>query len=83
MDYLKWTEEYFAQAEALRQRIAELKEQLETADCNQANELHRRIAMLYTMYLECRHTAKLLAEHPATLRQLAEQASKEDTAHAT
>ena len=73
MDYQNWANEYFTEAEALRQRVAALREELKTASCNQANELNRRIAMLYTMYLECRHTGQLLSTHPATLRQLAEQ----------
>ena len=80
MDYQKWAAEYAAEAETLRQRISALREELKTAGCNQANELTRRIAMLYSMYLECRHTGQLLSAHPATLRQLAEQ---EGTSHAS
>lgn len=80
MNYQNWAEEYLTEAEALRRRVAALREELKTANCNQANELNRRIAMLYAMYLECRHTGQLLSDHPATRRQLAEQ---EGTTHAT
>ena len=83
MDYQNWANEYLTEAEALRQRVAALREELKTASCNQANELNRRIAILYTMYLECRHTGQLLFDHPATRRQRTEQAEKEGIACGT
>ena len=83
MNYQTWANEYLTEAEALRQRVSSLREELKTANCSQTNELNRRINLLYTMYLECRHTGQWLAGHPATQRQLAEKTAREDTAHAS
>ena len=72
-DFAKWAQEYLTEADAIQRRIAALKTELRTASISQANDLNRRIAMLYTMYLECRHTGRLLAAHPVTLREQARQ----------
>ena len=46
---------------------------LRQSNYSEQNELNRRIALLYTMYLECRHTGQLLAAHPAALREIQEE----------
>lgn len=69
MNWNALAREYTEEAEALQKHITKLKCALKRASCSEQNELHRRIALLYTMYLECRHTGQLLAEHPAALRE--------------
>lgn len=68
-DFAQWAQEYLTEADNIQRRIAALKTELKTASFSQSNDLNRRIAILYTMYLECRHTGRLLAEHPITLRE--------------
>ena len=72
MDWNALSREYTEEAEAIQQHIQTLRRALKRAKCSEQNELHRRIAILYTMYLECRHTGQLLATHPAALRELRE-----------
>lgn len=62
-------QEYLAEAETLKHRIAGLRKSLKTASCSESCEINRRIAILYTMYLECRHTGQVLEEHPVTVRE--------------
>lgn len=66
--------EYLAEAAALKQRMETLKEELKYAGCSESCEINRRIAILYTMYLECRHTGQQLAEHPVAQREREEDA---------
>ena len=73
MDYEQWAGEYLAEAAHLRERIAKLRAALQTATASETTDLNRRIALLYTMYLECRHTGLFLQEHPAAQRQRAER----------
>lgn len=61
--------EYLAEAANLKQRMERLKEELKTAGCSESCEINRRLAILYTMYLECRHVGNLLTEHPAAQRE--------------
>lgn len=65
MNYIEWSQEYWLEAQKLEKKVAALKKQL--ADCCRNDEngildLKRRIATLYSMYLDCVHTAKLLFE---------------------
>ena len=62
-------QEYLAEAENLKQRMERLKTELRTAGCAESCEINRRLAILYTMYLECRHVGQVLAAHPVTLRE--------------
>lgn len=65
MDYQTWSEEYRKEADNLQKRIRELKE--EAAGCTpggaKQRELNGRIYTLYSMYLECKHTADYLADY--------------------
>ena len=73
MEFTQLAREYRTEAENLKRRMETLKEQLKTARCSEAREINRRLAILYTMYLECRHTGKVLTEHPVTLREREEE----------
>lgn len=65
MDYQTWSQEYQQEARKLREHIQKLKQ--EAAGCPQGSAQHRalngRIYTLYSMYLECKHTADYLAEY--------------------
>lgn len=67
-------QEYLAEAANLKQRMELLKQSLKTAGCTESCEINRRIAILYTMYLECRHVGNLLLDHPAAQREREEDA---------
>jgi hypothetical protein len=60
MDFNEWGQEYLEEAQQLRLRIDGLRAELKTAKHKEACELNRRIYMLYSMYLECKHTGLLL-----------------------
>ena len=65
MDYQTWSEEYRKEADKLQKHIQKLKQ--EAADCApggaKQRELNGRIYTLYSMYLECKHTADYLADY--------------------
>jgi hypothetical protein len=63
MDFNEWGQEYLQESQQLRLRIDTLRAQLKTAGHKEANELNRRIYMLYSMYLECKHTGLLLQSY--------------------
>ena len=60
MDYMSWGEEYLEEARALKARVDCLRKQLKTATPNEAKELNERITLMYSMYLDCRETGRLL-----------------------
>lgn len=64
MDFQKWSAEYAAEAATVKKRIDQLRIQRLNGSCADMLELDRRIAILYNMYLELRHTAGVLAKHP-------------------
>lgn len=60
MDYKSWGEEYLQEASVLKARVNVLRCQLKTARSYEAKDLMQRISLLYTMYLECSSTGRLL-----------------------
>lgn len=60
MDYMSWGEEYLEEAQMLKIRIDCLRKQLKAATPNEAKELNERITLMYSMYLDCRETGRLL-----------------------
>ncbi|MEE0858594.1 MAG: hypothetical protein U0M12_03890 [Acutalibacteraceae bacterium] len=61
MNYTQWAEEYEQQAKHLNEYIKGLRE--EKKNCTamyMVEELNKRINTLYTMYLESKHTARML-----------------------
>ena len=73
MNWNALAQEYTAEANTLARHIKGLKDRLRQSNYSEQNELNRRIALLYTMYLEYRHTGQLLAAHPAALRETQEE----------
>ena len=63
MNYIEWAEEYHTEAQKLEKKISALKSRLKgicRSDENGVLALKHRIAVLYSMYLDCEHTAQLL-----------------------
>lgn len=58
MDYIAWAEDYAIQAQRIKEKLSAVKKEEE----NEENRMEkgRRAAILYSMYLDCRHTAELL-----------------------
>ena len=69
-DYISWGQEYLDEAERIKRRLLVIRAE---RDYDIAGEQAQRVQMLYTMYLECRHTGQLLAAHPAALREIQEE----------
>lgn len=63
MDFISWGEEYLQEAQALKARVAVLRYRLTGAPPSEAKELKERICLLYSMYLECRSTGRLLQSY--------------------
>lgn len=63
MDFNEWGQEYLQEAQQLRVRIDDLHVQLKTASRKEAIELNHRVYVLYSMYLECKHTGLLLENY--------------------
>lgn len=65
IDYTLWSDEYRAEADKLKKKVKKLKNELAKKERNNEPgvlELKRRITILYSMYLDCRKTAEILAE---------------------
>ena len=60
MNWNALAQEYTAEANTLARHIKELKDRLRQSNYSEQNELNRRIALLYTMYLECLVTGHAL-----------------------
>ena len=65
MNFSKWGQEYLQEASELKVRIDALREQLKTAKSSELCDLNRRIYMLYSMYLECKHIGMQLQSYDA------------------
>lgn len=63
MDFIAWGEEYLQEARALKARTDLLRRQLLSAAAAERKELNYRICLLYSMYLECRSTGRLLQSY--------------------
>ncbi|MCI9575638.1 MAG: hypothetical protein HFJ84_02995 [Clostridiales bacterium] len=61
MDYHKWSQQYQEEAQRIREHIQALKK--EAAGNSTDHNWNGRIYTLYSMYLECKHTAELLEEY--------------------
>lgn len=63
MDFNEWGQDYLQEAQQLKDRITNLREQLKTANHRETNELNHRIYVLYSMYMECKQTGLLLQNY--------------------
>lgn len=60
MTYKEWSEEYYASAQMLAERIERLKEEMKTASVEMIGELGNRLDMFRIMRYECLETARIL-----------------------
>lgn len=61
--YKGWSEEYMKEAERLKERVRDIREQAKKEKNREASDmLAWRIALLYGMYLDCLHVGRVLAE---------------------
>lgn len=60
MTYSEWAEEYKKSADAVKEKILILKEQLAYAAADELKGINNRISILYQMYLDCMDTANKL-----------------------
>lgn len=60
MDYNEWSAQYLKEAEQIMERVGVLRLQAKAADADTADRLYRRTALLYDMYLDCRHIGNVL-----------------------
>lgn len=60
MNYQKWGEEYLEEAERIKEKIHSIKTSAPPQTHEERLQKMRRTSILYDMYLECRHTGRLL-----------------------
>ncbi len=63
MNYIEWSEEYQREADKLQVKVKALKEELkekQTKHEDGIRALSNRIAILYSMYIDCKYTASVL-----------------------
>lgn len=64
MNYIEWSNEYYLESQKLQEKITALNAELKSrsrSDENGVLALKHRIAVLYSMYLDCMHTAQVLS----------------------
>lgn len=60
MNYKEWSEQYLFQSSAINRYIKKLKKEKMVESVEEERLFNHRIAVLYKMYLETRHTAQYL-----------------------
>lgn len=61
MQYQEWGEDYLAEAERIKQHIETIRAGWRDKSPDEKLSVNRRTNLLYEMYLECRHTGRLLS----------------------
>lgn len=62
-DFYQWGNEYLQESLAIKAKIELLKQENKTAAPSASKELNYRIGLLYSMYLDCKHTGLLLQSY--------------------
>ena len=60
MNYNDWSNQYYVQEKILKNYIKKLKTETTMASPSEFKDLNYRISLLYSMYLEVKHTGKYL-----------------------
>ncbi len=63
MNYFEWSDEYQREADKLQIKVKALKKELRERQKNHKDgirALSSRIAILYSMYIDCKYTASVL-----------------------
>ena len=63
MDFEAWGQEYLDEAAQIKAKVDALRAALRAEELEQDRELAYRMAVLYSMYLECRHTGDYLRRY--------------------
>ncbi|MBQ2687000.1 MAG: hypothetical protein IJF52_00025 [Clostridia bacterium] len=61
MDYIKWSQEYFENAQKVKEDMKKLNLKLKSTKGDAARTLRADLVTLRTMYSECMYAYKLLA----------------------
>ncbi len=65
MNYIEWANEYQTEADKLKLKLNGLKKELREKQSEHSDgirALTHRIAVLYSMYLDCKHIAAILRQ---------------------
>lgn len=60
MTYQEWADDYLNESNKLKAKISEIKEQMPSMPVQALQLAEQRVSSLYTMYLECLQTYRLL-----------------------
>lgn len=60
INYNNWGDEYFSQADIIRCKLDKLRKEAPLQKHDERLLTENRISILYSMYLECRFTGRLL-----------------------
>ncbi len=61
MDYNRWSQEYFENAEKVKEDMERLKVKLKHTNGDEARAIRSNLITLRTIYLDCMKTGELLA----------------------
>lgn len=61
MTYKEWAKEYYDCASDLKGKVERIKEEMKTAREPALSALSEKLRVMYEMYLDCIHTADMLA----------------------
>lgn len=61
MDYIRWSQEYFENAQKVKEDMDRLKLKLKHANGEEARSIRANLITLRTMYLDCMKIYELLA----------------------
>lgn len=60
MNYKDWSNQYYLQEKSLKEYIKKLRTKTRVARPSELKDLNYRISLLYSMYLEVKHTGRYL-----------------------
>lgn len=61
MDYIRWSKEYFENAQMVKEDMDRLKSKLKLSKGDEARAIRANLITLRTMYLDCMKTSEILA----------------------
>ncbi|MBQ8860856.1 MAG: hypothetical protein IJ015_05935 [Ruminococcus sp.] len=67
MDYIKWSQEYFLEAQKVLKAIENKKKKLRNASLDERHTINADIIRLRNIYYECMLTAKHLSERAGVM----------------
>ena len=67
MDYIKWSQEYFSEAQKVLKAIENKKKKLRNASLDERHTINADIIRLRNIYYECMLTAKHLSERAGVM----------------